>query len=141
VLGGAIAIQMPCNHTSPSHLLMEEAAADGPWRAKLAAVRPIYRSVETPETYYRILAPLLAQVDIWETSYLHVLAGANPVVEWTKGTALRPYLDALTEPERGGFLAAYQARVAAAYPKQPDGHTLLPFRRLFIVGQAHGSAK
>jgi trans-aconitate 2-methyltransferase len=60
---------------------------------------------------------LLRDLDIWETTYLHVLGGENPVVEWTKGTALRPYLDALAEPERGAFLAAYQARIAAAYPK------------------------
>jgi trans-aconitate 2-methyltransferase len=55
------------------------------------------------------------------------------VVEWTKGTGLRPYLDALKEPERGAFLAAYAERIARLYPKQPDGRTLLPFRRLFIL--------
>ena len=63
------------------------------------------------------------------------MEGDNPVVEWTKGTALRPYLDALEEPERAAFLAAYAARIAAAYPKQPDGRTLLPFRRIFIVAR------
>jgi trans-aconitate 2-methyltransferase len=136
--GGVLAIQMPCNHASPSHLLMEEVAVDGPWCAKLARIRPVYRSVEPPEAYYRMLAPLLGDIDIWETSYLHILDGENPVVEWTKGTALRPYLDALDEPERGAFLAAYQARIAAAYLKQPDGHTLLPFRRLFLIGRAPG---
>jgi len=136
--GGMIAIQMPANHASPSHLLMEEVAADDRWCAKLAALRQVYRSVEAPESYYRMLAPLLRDLDIWETTYLHVLGGENPVVEWTKGTALRPYLDALAEPERGAFLAAYQARIAAAYPKQPDGNTLLPFRRLFLIGRAPG---
>jgi trans-aconitate 2-methyltransferase len=136
--GGMIAIQMPANHASPSHLLMEEVAADDRWCAKLAALRQVYRSVEAPESYYRMLAPLLRDLDIWETTYLHVLGGENPVVEWTKGTALRPYLDALAGPERGAFLAAYQARIAAAYPKQPDGNTLLPFRRLFLVGRAPG---
>ena len=133
--GGMIAIQMPANHASPSHLLMEEVAADDRWCAKLAALRQVYRSVEAPESYYRMLAPLLRDLDIWETTYLHVLGGENPVVEWTKGTALRPYLDALAGPERGAFLAAYQARIAAAYPKQPDGNTLLPFRRLFLIGR------
>lgn len=133
--GGVLAIQVPCNRDSPSHRLLEQAAGDGPWRARLAEVRAIYRSVESPDAYYRILAPAVRQVDIWETTYLHVLEGDNPVVEWTKGTALRPYLDALAEPERSAFLAGYAARVAAAYPKQPDGRTLLPFRRLFIVAQ------
>ena len=133
--GGVLAVQLPCNRDSPSHLLMDEAAADGPWRPRLAQLRPVYRSVETTDAYYRILAPVMRQVDIWETTYLHVLQGDNPVVEWTKGTALRPYLDALEEPERAAFLAAYAARVAAAYPRQPDGRTLLPFRRIFFIAQ------
>jgi len=133
--GGMLAIQMPDNRTSPSHLLMDEAAAAGPWHAKLARLRPVYGSMQSPDAYYRILAPVAAQVDIWETTYLHVLEGDNPVVEWTKGTALRPYLDALEEPERAAFLAAYAARIAAAYPRQPDGRTLLPFRRIFIVAR------
>src|SRR5688572_20838815 len=138
--GGVLAIQMPDNRQSPSHLLMDEAAAAGPWRTKLARLRPVYGSMQSPDAYYRILAPVTRQLDIWETTYLHVLpesaGGDNPVVEWTKGTALRPYLDALADPERGAFLAAYAARIAAAYPKQPDGRTLLPFKRIFIVARA-----
>jgi len=116
-------------------LLMDEAAADGPWRPRLAQVRPVYRSVETTDAYYRILAPVMRQADIWETTYLHVLEGDNPVVEWTKGTALRPYLDALEEPERAAFLAAYAARIAAAYPRQPRGRTRLPVLRNFCIAQ------
>lgn len=131
--GGVLAVQMPRNHNSPSHVLIEETAAHGPWVARLADIRRVYRSVESAESYYRILAPLTRQLDIWETQYLHVLTGDNPVVGWTKGTALRPYLDALEEPERAAFLDAYAARIAAAYPPQPDGSTLLPFNRIFIV--------
>jgi trans-aconitate 2-methyltransferase len=133
--GGVLAIQMPDNRASPSHVLMDEAAAAGPWHPKLARLRPVYGSMQSPDAYYRMLAPVAAQVDIWETTYLHVLEGGNPVVEWTKGTALRPYLDALEEPARAAFLAAYAARVAAAYPRQPDGRTLLPFHRIFIVAR------
>jgi trans-aconitate 2-methyltransferase len=130
-----LAVQMPHNHDAPSHAAMREAAEEGPWRAQLRNVRSI-RPVGTPAAYYRILAPVARQIDIWETEYLHVLEGANPVVEWTKGTGLRPYLDALQEPERGAFLAAYAARIAALYPEQPDGRTLLPFKRLFILTRA-----
>jgi trans-aconitate 2-methyltransferase len=133
--GGVLAIQMPDNRTSPSHLLMDEAAATGPWHETLARLRPVYGSMQSPDAYYRILAPVTRQLDIWETTYLHVLEGDNPVVEWTKGTALRPYLDALAEPERSDFLAAYAVRIAAAYPPQPDGRTLLPFKRIFIVAR------
>jgi trans-aconitate 2-methyltransferase len=133
--GGMLAIQMPDNRASPSHRLMDEAAASGPWQAKLARLRPVYGSMQSPDAYYRMLSAVAAQVDIWETTYLHVLEGDNPVVEWTKGTALRPYLDALEEPERAAFLAAYATRIDAAYPKQPDGRTLLPFKRIFIVAR------
>jgi trans-aconitate 2-methyltransferase len=129
---GVLAVQMPHNHDAPSHVAMHEAAEQGAWRAQLRNVRSI-RPVGTPADYYRVLAPVARQADIWETEYLHVLEGDNPVVEWTKGTGLRPYLDALKEPERGAFLAAYAARIAALYPKQPDGRTLLPFKRLFIL--------
>jgi len=133
--GGVLAIQMPDNRQSPSHLLMDEAAAAGPWHATLAHVRSAYGSMQSADAYYRILAPVTRQLDIWETTYLHVLEGDNPVVEWTKGTALRPYLDALAEPERAAFLAAYASHIAAAYPRQPDGRTLLPFKRIFIVAR------
>jgi trans-aconitate 2-methyltransferase len=133
--GGVLAIQMPDNRQSPSHLLMDEAAAAGPWHAKLARLRPVYGAMLSPDAYYRILAPVTRRLDIWETTYLHILEGDNPVVEWTKGTALRPYLDALAEPERSAFLAAYAVRIAAAYPRQPDGRTLLPFKRIFIVAR------
>ncbi len=133
--GGVLAVQMPCNRDAPSHLLMEAAAADGPWRAQLSQVRPVLGSVESADAYYRILAPLAGRIDIWETEYLHVLEGDNPVVEWTSGTALRPCLDALEQPARDAFLAAYARRIALAYPRAADGRTLFPFRRIFIVAQ------
>ena len=82
------------------------------------------------------MAPAAAALEMWETEYLQVLEGEHPVKEWTKGTWLRPLLDALEEPERGRFEAAYAALVARAYPPRPDGRTLFPFRRLFIVARA-----
>jgi trans-aconitate 2-methyltransferase len=132
--GGTLAIQMPRNHRAASHTAMIEAAEAGPWKAKLANVRGI-RDVHEPEAYYRMLAPLAARLDIWECEYLQVIEGPNPVVEWTKGTGLRPYLDALDDAAKKGFLAAYSERIAAAYPPQPDGRTLFPFRRIFIVAE------
>ena len=132
--GGTLAIQMPRNHRAPSHTAMVEAAEAGPWKAKLAPVRGI-RAVHDPDAYYRMLAPLAARLDIWECDYLQVLEGPNPVVEWTKGTGLRPFLDALDDTGRKGFLAAYAERIAAAYPPEPDGRTLFPFRRIFFVAE------
>jgi len=130
--GGVLAVQMPRNHGAPSHTEMVAAAEAGPWRERL---RPLVRAhpVGEPSFYYDVLAPHVSHLDIWETEYLHVLDGANPVVEWTRGSALKPLLDGLEEPERSGFLAEYASRVARAYPPRPDGRTLFPFRRLFIL--------
>ena len=131
--GGALAVQVPCNPDSPSHRMMEDAAAAGPWHTRLAGIRPIYGSVGTTDAYYRILSPIARRLDIWETTYLHVLEGESPVVEWVKGTALRPYLDALPDGQRRAFLNAYTQRIATRYRPEADGRTLLPFRRIFFV--------
>ena len=135
--GGFMAVQMPHNHYAASHSLMAEAAEAGPWRAVLAplAVRfPVFEAA----FYYDLLAPLAGSLDIWETEYLHVLDGPDPVVAWTMGTALRPLLAALegNDDWQRGFLADYRRRVAAAYVPRPDGKTLLPFRRMFLVATA-----
>jgi trans-aconitate 2-methyltransferase len=135
VPGGVLAVQMPCNRDAPCNLLIEAVASDGPWRERLSQVRSVFQSVEFAQTYYRILAPVARFVDIWETEYLHILKGDNPVLEWNKGAALRPYLDVLGEVDRDAFLDTYAARILAAYPKQPDGRTLLPYRRIFLIAQ------
>ena len=91
---------------------------------------------EMPEFYYDLLSPLAGGLDMWETEYLQVLEGDNPVKEWTKGTWLSPLLAALEEPERSRFEAAYAERVLEAYPRRGDGKTLFPFRRLFMIATA-----
>ena len=135
--GGVLAVQLPRNFSAPSHTSISEAARRGPWRATL---EPLLRPdpVAEPAFYYDLLAPRVAALDMWETEYLQVLEGENPVKEWTKGTWLRPLLDALEEPERTRFEKTYGDLVAAAYPPRPDGRTLFPFRRLFIVARARG---
>jgi trans-aconitate 2-methyltransferase len=131
---GVLAVQMPANFTAPSHTAMADAAQDGPWRIVLAPLlKP--NPVATPATYYDLLEPHAASVDIWETVYVQVLTGADPVKEWTKGTWLGPLLAALEPGQREAFEANYAARVRAAYPMRPDGRTLFPFRRLFIVAK------
>ena len=133
--GGVLAVQMPRNFGARSHTAIAEAARSGPWRATLEPLlRPV--PVAEPAFYYDTLAPHAAALDIWETEYLHVLEGEDPVKEWTKGTWLKPLLDALREPERGAFEARYAELLRPAYPRRADGRTLLPFRRLFIVATA-----
>lgn len=133
--GGVLAVQMPRNFLAPSHTAIAEAVRSGPWRMKL---EPLLRPapVADPAFYFDLLTPRAAGLDIWETEYIQVLEGEDPVKEWTKGTWLRPLLDALGEPERSRFEACYAELVARAYPRRPDGRTLFPFRRLFIVATA-----
>ncbi len=132
--GGVLAAQMPRNDGAPSHRALGETAEAGPWRAKLA---PLLRRapVQAPAAYHRMLAPQTQDLDIWESEYLHPLCGEDPVAEWTKATALMPFLETLAGPDRGAFEAAYRARLRQAYPREADGRTLFPFRRLFIVAR------
>jgi len=130
--GGSLAIQMPDNADQPALRLMREVAADGPWAARLANVlRPARQDALW---YYELMKPRCGHVDLWRTTYFHVIAGgAAGVVEWFKGSALRPMLDALDQAERKTFVSRYQAAVAQAYRTMADGTVLLPFPRMFIV--------
>ncbi|BBK38725.1 trans-aconitate 2-methyltransferase [Allostella sp. ATCC 35155] len=131
---GVLAVQMPRNYEAASHTRILDAALAGPWRPVL---EPLLRPspVAAPEAYYRFLAAHAEHPDIWETVYMQVLTGENPVVEFTKGSALKPLLDALDEPHRSAFEAAYAEMIASAYLPEKDGRTLFPFRRLFMVVQ------
>ncbi len=133
--GGVLAVQMPHNQAAPSHTLMARAAEAGPWRERLSGRVRTAPAVAEPAVYYDLLAPLCRTVDVWETEYQQVMSGENPVAEFTKGSALKYLLDALEEPERGGFEAEYRRLVLEAYPKRHAGKTLFPFKRLFIVAQ------
>ncbi len=133
--GGQLAIQMPHNHDQPSHRAIREATEAGPWRDRL---RPLLRPAPVAEaaSYHAMMAPFAQALDIWETVYLHVLEGDNPVADWTKGTAMSPLLNALDANQRAEFELAYRALVAKAYPPNAAGRTLFSFRRLFIVAEA-----
>ncbi len=133
--GGVLAVQMPRNFEAPSHTLIAETVRSGPWQARLEVLlKP--PPVSVPAFYYDLLAPLTSSLDIWETEYLQVLEGDDPVKEWTKGTWLKQFLDALpTDAAAERFEADYAARLRAAYPPRSDGKTLFPFRRLFIIAK------
>lgn len=132
--GGQLAIQMPRNHEAPSHALMREAADAGPWADKLKGIGGIAR-VEEPSHYFDVLKPFSSDLEVWETIYQQVLTGKDPVAQYTASTGLRPFLEALQEPERAQFYAKYASLIAKAYPTRSDGVTLFPFRRLFIVAR------
>lgn len=133
--GGILAVQMPNNFDAPSHRLLQAVAGARPWAARLDGGLAQSEALK-PGVYYDYLAPLAQHVDIWETTYTHVLSGPDPVAEWTRSTALRPYLAALdNEQEREAFYDDYARRLREVYPPQPDGRTLFPFRRLFILAE------
>ncbi|MEU9346571.1 trans-aconitate 2-methyltransferase [Streptomyces sp. NPDC048278] len=134
--GGTFAFQVPNNIDAPLHALMRELAATPRWKARLADVLRQEDSVHPPAAYLDRLARLGCATDVWETTYLHVLPGEDPVLDWVKGTGLRPVLTALgDDPEaRDAFVADYRALLREAYPSAPYG-TVLPFRRLFAVAR------
>ena len=129
---GVLAVQMPRNFSAPSHTLIGETVRAGPWRARLESLLGD-SPVAAPERYYEWLAPHARRLDLWETEYLQVLEGEDPVKEWTKGTWLRQFLERLDPAEALQFERDYAQRLRAAYPRRADGKTLFPFRRLFLV--------
>jgi trans-aconitate 2-methyltransferase len=136
--GGCLAVQMPLSWDQPSHRLMRETLAiAGPGGTALGTAelaRAVARKwVAHAEEFYDLLAASTRSLDIWETEYLQVLEGSDPVLEWVKGTGLRPILNGLDDAERAIFLEEYARRLRATYPVRPNGRTLYPFRRLFIV--------
>jgi trans-aconitate 2-methyltransferase len=133
--GGVFAVQMPDNLQEPSHVLMREVASQGRWRDKLAAGDSRVH-IGKPGAYYDLVKPLARRIDIWHTVYQHALSGPQAIVEWVKGTGLRPFLAPLDADERREFLAIYEERLTAAYPARADGKVLLAFPRIFIVAQA-----
>src|SRR5437763_1179236 len=117
----------------PAHAIVRELASSARWRPLLDGVM-LNRQAADPADYLDLLARAGCAADAWETTYLHVLTGDNPVLEWYKGTGLRPVIDALPAGPAGEFLAEYGARVREAYPARPYG-TVLPFRRVFVVAR------
>ncbi len=128
--GGVLAVQMPSSFEQPSHVLLEQTARSGPWANKLAnwhklQVRPL-------RWYLDLLIGLGLEVDAWETDYLFVLQGPNPVLEWVKGTSMQPILSALDDAEQAEFSKVYGAALRNAYPPTDNG-TIYPFKRIFFV--------
>jgi len=129
--GGVLAVQMPRNHAEPSHQVLFDLARSDPWNAEVGHL-VMERPVAPPEWYHEVLSPLVDRLEVWETIYQQPLTGPDPVAAWTKGSVMRPYLEALGE-DADAFFAEYATRVRGAYPTRSDGTTLFPFRRVFFV--------
>ncbi|WP_246214051.1 trans-aconitate 2-methyltransferase [Kitasatospora viridis] len=130
--GGTLAFQVPGNFEAPSHTLLAELCRSPRWRDALGDLART-ADVHRPEEYLAALAATGCTVDVWETTYSMLLTGPDPVLAWTKGTALRPALTRLPTPaDREAFTAEYAALLREAYPAAPYG-TVFPFRRIFAV--------
>ena len=131
--GGWLAFQLPGNFDQPSHTILRELASEPRWQPLLDGAQ-LNRQAGDPADYLALLAGAGCEVDAWETTYLHVLHGEDAVVDWYRGSGLRPVLAALPPALAEEFLAQYRDRIRAAYPAAPYG-TVLPFRRVFVVAR------
>lgn len=135
-VGAWFAMQVPGNFGAPSHVLLRELVASRRWRAWLESITPRDEdAVLDPVGYAGVLADAGCAVDAWETTYLHRLSGADAVLEWMTGTALRPARSTLDDPEWTEFVASLAPRLRGAYPVRADGTTWFPFRRVFAVAR------
>jgi trans-aconitate 2-methyltransferase len=131
--GGWLAVQVPGNHRAPTHRLLAALCTSSDWAGHLAAAAPPPDPVLDPGGYLDVLTGAGLRADVWETTYLHVLRGPDPVLTWVRGTVLLPVL-ALLGDDAAAFTAQYAAALREAYPARADGTTVLPFRRVFAVG-------
>jgi trans-aconitate 2-methyltransferase len=132
--GGAMAVQVPCNIGAAAHETMRAVAASADWAGRFPAAGVREWHVGDAAFYYDLLANDAARIDLWETEYLHVMPDVEAIVEWYKGTGLRPFLEALSSAaERAAFTADYTERLRPHYPERADGRVLFPFQRLFLV--------
>lgn len=130
---GVMAVQVPYCYESPLHQVVLEVASAASWRHRMEASRDTFTK-ETPSVYYDLLQPLTSHLDMWETEYFHQMDGPESIVNWYRGTGLRPFLEALdTEEEKRHFEQMVLDGYTRAYPRQKNGRVLFPFRRLFMV--------
>ena len=131
--GGALAVQVPAHYDSPLHLEILEVSKDPTWNGRMEAARKALTN-EPPTFYYDVLQSVASRLDLWETTYYHQLAGPEAVVEWFRGTGLRPFLEVLSsDRERKRFERMLAERYTKAYPRRAGGKILFPFRRLFFI--------
>ncbi|SDF61274.1 trans-aconitate 2-methyltransferase [Blastococcus aurantiacus] len=136
--GGVLAVQVPGNFRAPTHALLAELCRSPAWAERLGDLAPSPSAVLEPAGYLEVLTGAGLSADVWETTYLHVLSGEDPVLGWVRSTALRPVLARLDEAAAAAFTGQYAAALRTAYPRRPDGSTVLPFRRVFAVGSRAG---
>ena len=130
---GVLAVQIPIQQTQPVHKIIESAVSSEKWK-NLIKTKRIFYNLTTSE-YYNVLSENFAQINIWETTYCHILNSCEDIIEWYKGTGLRPYLQQLSEENQNIFLEEIRSQLLKAYPPQSDGKIIFPFPRLFFTAK------
>lgn len=129
--GGVMAIQIPMNYDEPIHKIIHQVSNSSKWKSKLSNVRTFYTL--KPYEYYDLLSGLTDDFDIWSTTYYHVMSSHNDIMEWYRGTGLRPYLESLSVDDRTSFESEVYDRLLQEYPKQKDGNIIFKFPRYFML--------
>jgi trans-aconitate 2-methyltransferase len=132
--GGVLALQVPANLNEPAHQIMRDLASSDTWRSRLTTSKIREWFVHDPGFYYDLLAGMATKIDLWQTTYFHVMPTAASIAEWYRSTGLRPFLNALTnDSDRELFIKHYAETVSEAYPSRPNGRVLFQFQRLFLI--------
>ncbi|BBX19093.1 trans-aconitate methyltransferase [Mycolicibacterium duvalii] len=134
--GSWLAVQVPGNFDAPSHRSVR-AVARGSYFSKLLPDNVLLGSdaVLPAAGYAALLTDAGCLVDAWETTYVHLLTGADAALDWMTGTALGPVRDHLHDEDWARFRAELTPLLDAAYPRHADGTTFFPFRRVFVVAR------
>ncbi len=130
---GVLAVQVPMNYEEPIHRILSGLASDPAWQNKFAQPRRFYTLA--PEGYYAVLTAGHAQAELWQTTYFHVMPSHESILDWYRGTGMRPYLEQLSAGDGERFSQQVLERVREAYPVQPDGKILFRFPRLFFLAK------
>jgi trans-aconitate 2-methyltransferase len=131
--GGVLAVQIPRHFEMPSHSILKETVQQSEWRSQLEPL--LVTALAPPEAIWKLLAADASKLDIWETIYLQVLEGDDAALNFMRGSTLRPLLSKLSAEDGERFLRDFAKRLAVAYPRQANGQTVFPFRRLFVIAQ------
>ena len=132
--GGQLAVQIPNQDAAPIHRILRETADSAEWKDYFSKNPRTYYSL-TAEGYFDLLAEIASEFNIWETTYFHIMNTHRDILEWYRGTGMRPYLSALPEEKREAFEREVYKRTVETYPVQKNGQIIFRFPRLFFTAR------
>ena len=130
--GGILAVQVPIQSEHPVHIIMNELVTSAKWKDKL--LQRNYNNLSTCE-YYDALSGISDDFEMWETIYCHRMPSYESIIEWYKGTGLRPYLEQLSETDAEDFVSDVYRELKNRYKIQRNGEIMFRFPRLFFIAK------